>query len=261
MRTVVAGLAAVASPALAKPTIAGKDDSKLLALVEEFIAAEREFRRLLDEQSRVENQVLGKARSAPSDILRVRPEDAELGLPKPFDSCLTRNASAEFYRSPDIDRLACAEWSLCEEVKLPAGVHAIASADDPIHRHLEPTSFLIADTKFTPGKEARARADEIVAALRAERRAEQAAIRKLGLRRAEREAGRACTRASRLADQIAETDAHTMAGIMAKVRCVAIHYKNQEITLDIGNGGDEMALSIASDLARLGGAQTAALAA
>jgi hypothetical protein len=257
-----AALVALPTAAAAMPAVTPSPDAKLLALVEQYIAAETGFRRVCTELSCGEDQMMeaGRRQSRP-DVVRVRPEDEGLELPMPLDASIRKDATAEFYRSCDIDKLASAEWRRCEKIKLPAGIEAIANTDDPIRRYLDLTSVLIACTKFTPTPAARARADEIVAALQAEQKAIKAAERKLGLRKIERERDRACRRASRLLEQIVETDAHTMAGIMAKVRCIRLHYQGGEITLDDDEGTSELALSVASDLARLGTSDATAAAA
>jgi hypothetical protein len=253
-----AALVALPTTAAAMPAVTPNPDAKLLALVEQYIAAETEHRRVLSELSRGQDQMM-EAGSRP-DVVRVRPEDEGLELPMPLDASIRKDATAEFYRSCDIDKLASAEWRRCEKIKLPAGIEAIANADDPIRRYLHPTAVLIAYTEFTPTPAARARADAIVAALQAEQKATKAAERKLGLRKIERERDRASRRAGRLLEQIVETDAHTLVGIMAKVRCIRLHYQGGEITLD-DEGTSELALSVASDLARLGTADATAAAA
>ena len=97
----VAAALPIAAPVLLAPEPAAADDSKLLALVEEYIAAQR----LYDDLSTLADKMQCD-RGRPPEALRIRPRDTELGR-KPWQ------ATDEFWTRPcDID-----QWRSVDELK------------------------------------------------------------------------------------------------------------------------------------------------
>jgi len=173
----VAAAIPIAAPALLVPEPATADDSKLLALVEEYIVAHRlwnELAHIADEMS-IE-------RGPPPEVLRIQPRDLELGR-KPWQ------ATDEFWHRPcDID-----QWRKVDEVKAK-------------WREKGDRSILVT-WKVKAPEELRLRGAEIVTAY------DQwwsSARPRRGYKKAVRESKRAERHFFRLEHEIAETPADTM---------------------------------------------------
>jgi hypothetical protein len=181
-----------APPAVASPS----PDEALLQLFDEYMSTVAEHQPVygLYKRGRAKHQ----AKYSMPDVLRVRPEDAELGLPdKPGDGSSYQWCIQELKR---------AEWPVYDEVDAPVGMQFWGSGT--VFR-LEP-----------PSAAARARADEIIAAhdrWHAKYWREPREVRSL-----ERRADRLSKQKDKLRAKIDRTRARTVAGLAAKAQVAAI---------------------------------------
>jgi hypothetical protein len=219
----IAAVGAVASPAVASAlleapkTVAGEaplstsapaaaspsPDAALLQLFDEYMATVEEYQRVRDlyEYGRAEQQ----AKYPMPEVLRVRPEDAELGLPnKPGDG-----KAYEFC----IQELQRAEWAFSEEFEPPAGKHFKYVQVGRMIRYEAPSAA------------ARARADEIIKAH--DKWWPKYWHEPREVRSFERQADRANKRKDKLRAKIDRTRAHTIAGLAVKAQVAAIEGEDQ----------------------------------
>jgi hypothetical protein len=187
--------AAVASPAaVATPS----PDAALLQLFDEYTTIVAEYDRVygLYQRGRAKHQ----AKYPMPDVLRVQPEDAELGLPnKPGDG-----KAYEFC----IQELEQAEWAFSEEFEPPAGKEFRYARPGTITWYQRPSAA------------ARARADEIIEAHSGWWDKYWHDPREV--RSHEHEADRLSKRKDKLRAKIDRRRAHTIAGLAAKAQVAAI---------------------------------------
>jgi hypothetical protein len=188
--------------ALAMPAVA---DNELIALVEQYIAAEAEHARLCEFANELEDAFLGKGKPA---ALRVQPEDAELGI-RAFIGRL-----GDDHNSFNIDVLRNVEWPH------PYSTVEIGVDGSLIVSHLSPFERF-----FEPCAEARARADELIAASEQwQKTRDRKKPRRLVT--AHRKRDQACGRMNELEERITETPATSIAGMIAKARCAKAYDAN-----------------------------------
>lgn len=194
-------------------------DSKLLALVEEYIAAQL----LYGDLSTIADEMQSD-HGSPPEVLRIRPRDLELGRKPTFDS------TDEFWHRPcDID-----QWRQVDEVKAK-------------WREKGDRSILIM-WKIKAPEELRLRGAEIVTAY------DQwwsSARPRRGYKKALRESKRAERNFFRLETEIAETPTDTIEGMRAKIRCAQLWGRHGELGSITGGCEEAMALSIFSDIQRI----------
>jgi hypothetical protein len=214
----VAAAIPIAAPALLVPEPAVADDSKLLALVEEYMVAHR----LWNELSNIADE-MSIERGPPPEVLRIRPRDLEMGR-KPW------RATDDFWHRPcDIG-----QWRSVDETKSK-------------WREKGDRSILVT-WKVRAPEELRLRAAEIVTAY------DQwwgSARPRRGYKKALRESNRAQRNYYRLENEIAETPAGTIEGMMAKIRCAKLWGYRGELGSITGGCEEAMALSIFKDIQRL----------
>lgn len=100
----------------------------------------------------------------------------------------------------------------------------------------------------TPSAEARARADEIIAAFDKWKKEREPR----DFKKTEREANKAFKAFARIQDEVDATPAQTIEGLMAKVRCAqAWTAKGAKKMKSLDAGAETMALSILDDLDQL----------
>jgi hypothetical protein len=173
-------------------------DAKLLQLFDEYMSTAEEHRRVygLYQRGRAKHQ----AKHPMPEVMLVRPEDAELGLPdRPGDG-----SSYEWC----IQELKRAEWPVYEEVDAPDGTRFWGAAGGTVF-HYEP-----------PSAAARARADEIIEAHNEWH--DRYWYEPREARSLERQADRLSKRKDKLRAKIDRTRAHTIAGLAAKAQVAAI---------------------------------------
>ena len=199
-------------------------DSGLIALAEQYIAAEQQFCDLHMAVDRMN----GECSTLP-EALRIHPGDAELG----------RKALApedEYWHRPcDIG-----QWRRLETFELDSK----SETDD---------RFEMAMRKIKPSAELRTRAEEIVSAYD-----EWVASRKKprGYKKTVREMNRAERAYTRLEKQICETPATTLEGMLAKVQCAQAYMREEDIDqIDAGSAAETMAVSIFNDILRMTGSR------
>jgi hypothetical protein len=184
----------VPAPATATPS----PDAKLLQLFDEYISTVEEHRRVygLYKHGRTKHQ----AKYPMPEVMLVRPEDDELGLPdKPGDG-----SSYEWC----IQELKRAEWPVYDTVDAPEGMRFWYEGGGEVFRREPPCAA------------ARARADEIIAAHGRWHTKYWREPREL--RSLERQADRASKRKDKLRANIDRTRARTVAGLAAKAQVAAI---------------------------------------
>jgi hypothetical protein len=166
-------------------------DTELLALVDEYIFAEAESERLRKIYNKLEEAFLDKGKPG---ALRVHPGDAELGI-RAFIGRLGEN-----HNSFNIDVLRSPKWP-----------HPDAKVELAMGR-------IIAERLFKPSSQARARADEIIAASdQWQKTRNQKKPR--SLLSAKRKYDKAEDVVIELGNQIAEMPATSIEGMIAKARC------------------------------------------
>jgi hypothetical protein len=194
-------------------------DRELMALVEEYIVAQRRWNDLshiADEMS----TDLGD----PREVLRIRPRDLELGRKPTFDS------ADEFWHRPcDID-----QWRQVDEVKSK-------------WREKGDRSILVMWKEKAP-EELRLRGAEIVTAYDQWR---SSARPRRGYKKALRESKRAERNVFRLENEIAETPADTIEGMRAKIRCAGLWGHGEKVDSITGGCEEAMAVSIFADIQRI----------
>jgi hypothetical protein len=187
------------APATATPS----PDAALLQLFDEYMATVEEYQRVygLYESGQAKHQ----ERYPMPDVLRVRPEDAELELPDNngmYDGLFFSRSSGEDYDVRWVDVLRRPKWKRLIEITPPGG--------EPICHY----AF------FDPSSAARARADEIVAAYdkwQAKYWRYPRELRSIG-----RQADRLSKQKDKLRAKIDRTRAHTIAGLAVKAQVAAI---------------------------------------
>jgi hypothetical protein len=168
-----------------------------------------------------------KAKPIP-DVLQWRDEDPALGLPDIRGSEIGDRAIAwdcEHF----VGQLRPAKW----------GSVTKTGDDDDMILHWQ---------NKAPSAEARARADEIIAAFdkwKKERKPR-------GFKKAKRECDKAYTSYKQIEDEIADTPATTFQGMLAKIRCAKAYDKSEKVRgFDSGSCGEAMAFSIFEDIEQL----------
>ena len=194
-------------------------------MVEEYIVAER---RCCDLNNAAEDMLTGTAHGP--EVLAWRDSDATMELPWTFAG---DKANFPYWdRARDVDALREARWSRREKTE----------TDDEL---------VVRFVKFTPSSEARARADEIIAAFDQW----QSDCKKWprGYKKAVREVDTAERTYERIQRQIAKKRATTIEGLYAKVRCAVAYEKEGARITEINSGGcaETMATSIFRDLEAL----------
>jgi hypothetical protein len=198
--------------------ITAQDDSKLLALADEFVAAEQRYTdALVSRDDLVENH-----HPRMPEALRIQPRDLELGG-KLYDQ------TDEYWRRPcDIG-----QWR---------------DPDDCTYERKVDGDCLTIITQTIPAtEEKRLRAAEIVAAfdgwwaLRLNPR---------GSKKAERLVEKARRECDRLEAKVCDTRAYTLEGMFAKIRCAEADERD-EITGFSGGAPETLAISIFQDIKRL----------
>jgi hypothetical protein len=200
-----AAVAATLAPAAETPPIAPapavtgpSPDAALMQLFDECMSTVAEYRRAygLYERGRDEHQ----AKHPMPEVMLVRPEDTDLGLPdKPGDGSSYRWCIRE---------LRQAEWPVYDEIDAPDGTQFWSVSGGTVFR------------RELPSAAARARADEIIEAhdkwhTRYWRTPREA-------RSFERQADRLSKRKDKLRAKIDRTRARTVAGLAAKAQVAAI---------------------------------------
>jgi hypothetical protein len=234
-RTVLAGLASAAAlPVVAAiPTAApamdfpvapiaptAPADLELVELANQLIAAAAESRRL--------DQIAGELscisyRIQPFAGMEVRSSDAELGIPLPDQ---TDEYLCGFYGGAAVNKIRQPKWLDCKKVGEDADNLAMTFRN------------------ITPSAEARARADEIVAAYDEWEAAKEKKPR--GFKAAIDAYDKAESIETRLEQKIHSIRATTIEGMTAKARCAELYYFE-------GGVVDNFSESIAKDLLALSG--------
>jgi len=228
--TAIVGTAVAAPAAIptAAPALLGQQqvsvasaDSELLALADKYIIAERRYA----DSIVARDDLIDRNRKPPTEALRVRPRDLELGK-KLF--CPTD----EFWHRP----CDMGQWRDLVTYKI--------EYEDTDERQA------IVSWKIPPSEELRARGAEIMAAYDAWL-ATNSGKKPRGYRKAEREARKAEREYWRLEQEVAETPATTIEGMLAKIRC-AEAWEHEEGRLERIEGcAETMALSIFDDIRRM----------
>jgi hypothetical protein len=188
-------------------------DAKLFKLVNEYLAADEERRRLEGVIDRA--QKVQEAKYPMPDVLRVRSEDAELELPDHngvYDGLFfDRSSRKDYHDAMWIDHLRRPQWKRLAEYTPP---------------NLEPVCHY---EGFDPSPAARARADEIVAAYddwwpKLHRRAAREIKTRLprGYRAVEKQEERLSRLLGRLEAKINKTRARTFPGLLAKAKIASL---------------------------------------
>jgi hypothetical protein len=185
-------------PAVAPPS----PDEGLLQLLDQYIAARSEYRRLSRKTHRLYEK--HKAATPLPAALRVQPGDAELGLPE----LPSEHVERAFGYDLRIQELQSPEWPVVETIEPPEGLQFYSSRGGEVVHYAPPSAA------------ARARADEIIKAHAKwdrERDREPTA-----LRAASRQRDAASKLADRLRSKIDRTRARTAAGLAVKAQVAAI---------------------------------------
>lgn len=196
-------------------------DADLLALAEEYVLAEL---RWCDLNQRVDYLEIDDRRKSMPDVLRRTETDTELGLP----SLVIRDA----WDCPaNVNQLRQEKW--------PVGTRS-GTPDDMTWRF----------QMLTPSDEARARADEIIAAF------DQWDAKQYprGYKKLVRERDKAFRVYASIEERVAAIPARTVEGLMAKIRCAKAYSKASkvaDISFDCGSCGERMAESIFQDIERM----------
>jgi hypothetical protein len=182
-----------------KAALDASGDAQLLDLAERYIFAEAEHEVACGEHSKLE-EAWFDARGPMPKALRVRKTDAALGIqPLAPVRGAPRRKSYEF--AYDVDPLRAETW--------PVGECDIQETAD---------MYSISRQRAAPSPEARARADEIIAAYD-EWEAKRPKVKPRAVAAADRKKDAACSRACRIEEQVADTPATSLAGLVAKARC------------------------------------------
>jgi hypothetical protein len=197
----------VAAPAMDFPlapiTPPPAADLELVDLANQLVAAEAEFCRL----NQIVDQMDGvRFAVTPPDNLKVRASDAGLGIPKPDESSERHRPNGfEFYDACEVEKLRKSKWT--DEERSGKIDH-----DD---------GFTVTVRYKQPSPEARARADEIIAAY--DKWLKSTDRKPRGYRAARRAYNNAEKRARELESQIHEIRATTVTGMIAKARCAQVY--------------------------------------
>ncbi|MCK1706129.1 hypothetical protein IVA86_33190 [Bradyrhizobium sp. 146] len=196
-------------------------DAALLALADEYVVAEK---RWCDLNSAVDHLEFDEHRKQMPDVLRRTEADTHLGLP----SLVVNDA-----------------WDCL------ANVNRLREERWPVTSRTGPDDDLTLRFRLLPpSAEARARADEIIAAFGAW----EAKRYPRGYKKLLRDRNRAFKVYAKIEERIAATPATTTAGMMAKIRCAQAYSKVSDgsgISLECGGCGEKMAGSIFRDIERL----------
>ncbi|MCC8964907.1 hypothetical protein H8A95_21975 [Bradyrhizobium sp. Pear76] len=215
----IAATAALPTPAPAMMPRTQQADAELLRLCEEYIVAEQKW---CDLESAVDDMRLNRAARRIPSVLNWRQSDAELGLPD-----LVIGSRQAWHCDPNVDRLRDEKWAVVTRIgEMP---------DD----------FTIRYQAMPPSPEARARADEIIAAYD-EWKAKERQPR--GLAKLERERDAALKAYVAIENVIAATRATTSEGMMAKIRCAKAFAKGRDLYFADGSCAQVMAESIFRDV-------------
>jgi hypothetical protein len=224
--------------------VVAEADAGLLALAEEYIAAERKYDELNYNVDQMEGGFRGKNERPVPAALYLRSSDGELGLPCPTMLYISarlgnlKDRSAAYYSEIDIAPLRDAKWL----------ISTISKTEDSWR----------SDGKYSePSPDARARANEIIAAYEDWQTTARKPPR--GYKKAVRERDRAGRASQKIEKEIAKTPAKTVRGMFAKLRC-AQHYAGTTLIDEIDSGGctEVMAISIFNDVKRMSGNRIAA---
>jgi hypothetical protein len=200
---------------------AARPDAELLALVDEYVVAEQ---RWCDLNTAVDRMECDDHRKRMPDVLQRTEADTQLGLP----SLVIRDA-----------------WDC------PANVNQLREERWPVGtRTGTPDNMTFRFQLLPPSPEARARADEIIAAFEKW----NAKRRPRGFKKLERERDKAFEIYADLEERIEATPAATIQGLMAKIRCAQAYSKASDasgISFDGGGCGERMAGSIFCDIERM----------
>lgn len=178
--------------AAAKSEERGERDQTLLHLVDHYVAAQAEYERLRKIASELEEAFLNKGKPK---VLRVQAGDAELGI-RAFIGRLGKD-----HNDFNIEVLRAPEWP-APDSKVELGMGRV-----------------IAERLVKPSAEARARADQLIAASDQWRTISKEK-KPRRLLAAERERDECDDRIQALEERIAEMPAATIEGMIAKARCV-----------------------------------------
>jgi hypothetical protein len=222
-------------------------DAALLQLVDQYSVAHAECRQLDAICDRAYRKIWD-ANPMP-DVLLVRPEDQDLGLPNPYQRRSDVNvrlggsplgglgAEQGYNNVMWIDELRKAKWPVIAEIAFPQGLKPGTCGGRFGERYVDP-----------PSEAARARADEIVAAYDEWWPRHHQEPR--GVRSIERKRDAASNRVDRLRRKIDRSRALTLAGLIAKAKVAACE------SSDDPQFGDSTRTSISRDLLRLGRAES-----
>jgi hypothetical protein len=184
----MSGLKAWSPPA---PANRPRSDAELLSLAAKYVATESEQSRLCELANELEDAFLNEGKP---EALRVRPSDAELGIHAFFGRL------GEDHNYLNIDVLSWPEWP-----------HPDSKVEVEMGR-------IIADRLYEPSAEARARADEIIAANDQwyRTKGKKKPRRLVAIQRKRHQLVKLM---NELDERIAEMPATTMEGMVAKARC------------------------------------------
>jgi hypothetical protein len=201
-------------------------DAELLALVDQYIAAEAEHLRVCQIANDLEAAFLDKGKP---EALQVQPADAELGIRAFFGRL------GEDHNQFNIDMLRLPEWP-----------HPDSKVELALGR-------LVAERLFRPSAEARSRADEIIAASDEWQRTRQQK-KPRRLLAAGRKRDKANAMMAELDEQIAEMPATSLEGMIAKARCAQAYDK--DCCPDCDDPLSMFSASIVRDLLAMGEVQS-----
>jgi hypothetical protein len=217
-------------------------DAELLRLVDEYVAAKKEYRRLARRREREYDK--HEAANPMPDVLMIREEDVELGIPE----SLTRLERAEKYKGE----------SCCALMRSYNDLSLIKRLEEPKWPIYEESSLIDTDDSHgvlirrgAPSLAAGARADEIIAAYREWR--PRSNRMPLAYRLVARECHKLAVRLDRMQGKIVRTPARSLAGIIAKAKAVASARATDRDWTHSDESHDILAASIARDLQALDG--------
>ena len=207
MNTIVYAASLATATAVTAPTIAAalpttapatSADAELVALVEQFIVADRKYREAAAVVDRMDDERRSRRCQSPlPEVLRWRQSDFDLGLP-PLLKGLAYGPNWE--HSLNIDALRKEKW-----------ISGVTTIFKPVENEL-----VVHWT--TPTEAARARADEIIRAYDEWHKGEAVPTPR-GYKKAEKARDKADDAATKLEDKVLHTRAMTIDGMLAKIRC------------------------------------------
>ena len=178
-------------------SVVARQGAPLNALVDEFAAAENEFCRankIVDEMDEERFKI------QPAETLHIREDDTALGIEADSNDKYRRREG--FYDMREVQRLREPLWWTYEKTDHPGGGYSFEARP------------------FRPSPEAKARADEIIAAFDEWERKRNKKPR--GYRAAERESHRTSARAGKLQDKIATSRASCFGDLVAKAKAATV---------------------------------------